>query len=85
MKKFTIAVMIFTVFSAVMAISEYNALCQTRRLAVIEARMDKASSLMWELKTKLEFPNFPPKVGIKMTNKTSMKYATKGMVLICKK
>ena len=50
----------------------------TERIIALEYRLDKASSEMWVLKTRLEFPEFPPAVCIKMTNKTSMKYATKG-------
>lgn len=32
------------------------------------------------IKTQIEFPDFPPKIGIKKTNKSSMKRRTKDLL-----
>jgi len=50
---------------------------QVKKLQEIEYRMVLASSKLWVLKTRIEFPEFPPKIGIKSSNKTSMKRRTK--------
>lgn len=66
-----------SIITAVIAYAENEKITHMKRLQNIEYRMTLASSKMWVLKTKIEFPNFPPKVGIKCSNKTSMKRKTK--------
>lgn len=46
----------------------YKNLKKTQERAQIESldlRLTKISSNMWKLKTKVEFPEFPPKIGVK--------------------
>jgi hypothetical protein len=76
---FICCVIIYSIYGAYVINTKNKELAECKRIQNIEYRLHAVSAKMWELKTKLEFPEFPPKVGVKAFpfHKTSMKYKTK--------